>query len=175
MATSALPVGGAASIERCIDSDLLPPWTATKIAAPAAAASPIPASAIVRVRLLAAASALAARGAPIGVTAVETLDAAAATGVSVFASDLAFLAALSFAMISLRDGRLASSGSETMRAGSGSAIALRQLADDDASASSSIGGTVEMRAESRCFVDCARLRMSCKPESSCFGGTPADS
>jgi len=52
-----------------------------------------------------------------------------------------------------------------MRAGSGSATAF-QPALEDASTSSSIGGCAVIFFDRRCFVDCARLRMSCRPESS---------
>ncbi len=76
-----------------------------------------------------------------------------------------FAAIFSAALISFFDGSSASSGRATIFAGCGSATAF-QLADDDAT--SSITGWLDVirLLEIRCFVDCARLRMSWRPESS---------
>jgi hypothetical protein len=73
-----------------------------------------------------------------------------------------FSAAFSAARTSATDGSADSSGSETIFAGSGSAVMFFQLPDDDASVSASAAGgfTVTRLLERRCFVDCARLRMS---------------
>src|SRR6476646_9148843 len=76
-----------------------------------------------------------------------------------------FAAAFSAALISFFDGRSASSGSETIFAGCGNATAF-QPADDDAMSSSTGGFVVTRLLDSRCLVDCARLRMSWRPESS---------
>jgi hypothetical protein len=109
-----------------------------------------------------------------GLSTAGAVVLAAATGVASFLSFLpTWDSTTSFV------GRLASSGSDTIFAGSGSATAF-QPADDEASRSSSFttGLCVERREDSRALVEEARLRISCSPESSSrsllIGGTPVD-